>query len=46
MELKKPVGDVDDLIFQDAWEVSQRKRTAAKRQSFCCAGLLCKSIAK
>ena len=24
MELKKPVGDVDDLIFQDAWEVSQR----------------------
>lgn len=24
MEPKKPMGDVDDLIFQDAWEVSQR----------------------
>ena len=29
MEPKKPMGDVDDLIFQDAWEVSQRQRTAA-----------------
>ena len=46
MEPKKPMVDVDDLIFQDAWEVSQRLSTAAKRQSFCCAGLPCKSIAK
>lgn len=24
MEPRKPIGDVDDLIFQDGWEVSQR----------------------
>ena len=24
MEPKKPLGDVDDLIFQEPWEVSQR----------------------
>ena len=24
MEPQKPMGDVDDLIFQDTWEISER----------------------